>query len=108
MTLRMFALIMLKPVCVCVKSWTVNSAYIPAPDINVVLESYGLKLAVMLEKSNLFSTLTASNEGKGKEGGSGHAQSVGFTLVFSCNGSAFLASQDKKRNMLVFVSVLLS
>lgn len=62
----------------------------------------------MLEVSNLFSTLTASNEGKGKEGGSGHAQSVGFTLVFSGNGSAFLAGQDKKRNMLVFVSVLLS
>lgn len=108
MTLRMFALIILKPVCVCIRSWAVNSANIPGPDINAMLESYGARLAVMLEKSNLFSTLTASNEGNGKEGGSGHEQSVGFTLVFSCNGSVFLAGQDKKRNMFVFVSVLFS
>lgn len=99
---------MLKPVCVYVRSRLVNPAYIPGPDINAVLESCGARLAVMLEESSLFSTLCASNEGKGKEGGNRHAQSVGFTLVFSCIGSVFLAGQDKKRNMFVFVSVLLS
>lgn len=60
MTLRMFALIMPKPVCVCVRSWTFNPAYIPGPDINTVLESRGARLAVMLEESSLCSTLCFS------------------------------------------------
>lgn len=65
--LRMFALIMPEPVCVCVRSRAVNPAYIPGPDINTVLESCGVRLAVMLEESSLCSTLLM--KGAGREGG---------------------------------------
>lgn len=83
MTLRMFALIMPKPVCVCVRSRVVNPAYIPGPDINTVLESRGARLAVMLEESSLCSTLCASYKGRGRVGGSRHARGLLDLLWYS-------------------------
>lgn len=68
MTLRMFALIMPKPVCVCVRSRAVNPAYIPGPDINAVFESRWARLAVMLEESSRCFTLSAFYERKGVYG----------------------------------------
>lgn len=81
--LRMFALIMPKPVCVCVRSRAVNPAYIPGPDINTVLESRGARLAVMLEESSLCSSLSASYERRGRVGRSGHAHRLLDLLWYS-------------------------
>ncbi len=58
-----------KPVCVCVRSRAVNPAYIPVPDINTVLVSHGVRLAVMLEESSLCFTLLMKGEEE-EEGGS--------------------------------------
>ena len=102
--LRMFALIMPEPVCVCVRSRAVNPAYIPGPDINTVLESCGVRLAVMLEESSLCSMLLMKGAGReggwkrGKEGGREQTctWSAGSTLVFGCTGSVFLPGWGKK------------
>lgn len=74
MTLWMFALIMPRSVCVCVRSRAVNPAYIPGPDINTVLGSCGARLAVMLEESSLCSAKSASYERRegGREGADMH------------------------------------
>lgn len=108
MTLRMFALIIPKPVCVSVRSWMVNPAYISGPDINTMLESRGARLAVMLEENSFCPacSLFSMKGAGGQEGGSGHAtQCVGFPLLFSCIGSVFLPEQDKKRHTFVCVSL---
>ncbi|KAI3377372.1 hypothetical protein L3Q82_008563 [Scortum barcoo] len=54
-----------------IRSRAVNPAYIPGPDINTVLESSGARLAVMLEKSSLGSTLSAARERRGEMGEGG-------------------------------------
>ena len=63
MTLRMFALIKPKPICVRVRSWLFNPAHIPGPDIKSALESHGARLAVMLEEGRLWPTPLTEAEG---------------------------------------------
>lgn len=87
MTLRMFALIMLKRVSVCVRSRPFNPAGIPGPVIKSMLENHGARLAVMLEESSLCSSLLMVGEGGWEQP---CTQSVGFTLVFRCVESEFL------------------
>lgn len=94
-----------KPVCVCVRNWPVNPAYIPGPDINTVLESRGARLTVMLEERSLYSTLTASNEERGRVGADMH------TVCWIYSASAVLdqcSCQNRTKKGNVFVSVLLS
>lgn len=92
-----------EPVCVCVRSRAVNPAYIPGPDINTVLESCGVRLAVMLEESSR--STTRLMKGAGREGGRERTctWSAGFTLVFGCTGSVFPARPGQERERCLCV-----
>lgn len=105
MTLRMFALIMPKLVCVYVRSRLVNPAYIPGPDINTVLESRGARLTVTLEERSLCSTLSASNEERGRVGADMHTICWIYSVIQLCWISVPARTGQKKRNMFVSVSL---